>query len=241
MSLSEERLDRYHQDGYLIIPQLISPAECDDMNAEIDRLITEDARAAGVEPHPKMWLMQLGLRSEITRRLACDERLLAAIEDIVKPGIAIYSAKLVPKAPHSNEICHWHQDDSFYQDNSLSPVRMSTWLALQDSHPDNGAVHFIPGSHRWGQQPWHAVDDQHCRRTISKIDPDIIKQSVCPVISKGSVVLFSSFTWHYSGPNHSDELRRSFIVSYQDVLTPKGNGQQWKILRPAPTTEAAAF
>ncbi len=234
MSLNQAQRQSYDDDGFVIIPKVFSEQECDDINDEIDRLIADDARAQGLDAHPRMWLMQLGLRSDITKRIASEKRLLDLVEEIVNPGIAIYSAKLVPKAPHNEEVCHWHQDDMYYQDNSISPVRMSIWLALQDSFEDNGAVHFVPGSHKQGLHPWHEAEDNHCRRTLTHPEQSMLDQAICPSVAKGSVVLFSSFVWHYSGPNKTDQLRRSFIVSYQDAITQGGNGDQWKILRPAP-------
>lgn len=241
-SLSSQERRQYDQQGFIIIPDVFPAAECEAINDELDRLIAEQARANGQEPHPRMWLMQLGLRSDLTRRIASDERFLTLVADIVQPGIAIYSAKLTPKAPHSDDVCVLHQDDAFYRDNSESAVRMSAWLALHHSCKENGAVHFIPGSHKWGLQQWqHAEGDhKHCVREIIDPDPEIMKTAVCPEIKQGSVVLFSALTWHFSGPNTSDRLRRSFIVSYQDALATAGNGPQWQILRPAPEGACAA-
>jgi hypothetical protein len=64
--------------------------------------------------------MQLGLRSEKTRDFAEDERILSLIENLVKSGIAIYSAKLTSKMPHTDIVCHWHQDEA-YPDRSNPP------------------------------------------------------------------------------------------------------------------------
>ena len=53
-------------------------------------------------------------KSELARRFAQDERLLSLVQDLVRPGLAIHSTKLVPKAPHSDDVCHWHQDEAYY-------------------------------------------------------------------------------------------------------------------------------
>ncbi len=45
-----------------------------------------------------------------TQRFVQDDCVLDLIQDIVKPGIAIYSTKLTAKLPQSTDICHWHQD-----------------------------------------------------------------------------------------------------------------------------------
>ncbi len=99
----------YNKNGYVLVPNIFPLEELQAVNREIDGILQRDG-----ESHNSGWVMQLGLRSEITRQFAQDERILSLIEDIVKPGIAIYSGKLTAKLPHSDAVCHWHQDDAYY-------------------------------------------------------------------------------------------------------------------------------
>ncbi|MEM6822366.1 MAG: phytanoyl-CoA dioxygenase family protein [Verrucomicrobiota bacterium] len=52
-------------------------------------------------------------------------------------------------------------------------------------------------------------------------------------IRAGSVLLFHALTWHRSLGNHTENPRRSFIISYQDALATYGNGKQHNIRRQA--------
>ena len=231
-TLSAAERNTYDEQGFVCIPDVFPTQECQAINAEIDRLVIEECRRRGVEPSPKTWLMRLGRRSPLTHRITHDERLLTLIEDIVNPGISIYSAKLVPKAPGETGVCHWHQDDAYYIENQESSCRMSIWLALQDSDETNGGVHFIPGSHRLGLQDIEEKQSGFCTRAIKEVPKEMIAQAVCPPVKAGSVVLFDAHTWHYSGPNTTDRLRRSFIVSYQEGTCSGGNGDQFEVVRP---------
>ena len=226
-TLSQSELASYHENGYVIVPNIFPREECATINTEIERLAADRTNPHGI-------LHQLGMRSELTRQICADERLLALVEDLVHPGIAIYSAKMVPKVPGHSEVCHWHQDDTYYHQNAAAKTRLSVWLALQDSDAGNGGVHFIPGSHHWGQQAWEHREDGWCCLAIRDVTEAQISQAVCPQVAAGSVVVFSSLVWHYSDRNHSDRIRRSFIVSYQEATAVGGNGDQWTILRPAP-------
>ena len=58
-------------------------------------------------------------------------------------------------------------------------------------------------------------------------------------VRAGSVVLFSAWLWHHSKNNETDQVRRAYIVSYQEATLKKGAGEQWKVLRPAAGSEAA--
>jgi ectoine hydroxylase-related dioxygenase (phytanoyl-CoA dioxygenase family) len=218
----------------VVIPDVFPQAELAALDAVLDRIIEERSYARASEKGAgNGWILQLGLASEHTRDFAQDERLLGLIEDLVKPGIAIYSAKLATKLPHSDEICHWHQDDAYYRANSESACRCSVWVPLQDADERNGCLWLVPGSHRRGLQSYHHEDHGMCRLAMDLDKVDLSGAVPCPAAA-GSVVVFSALTWHASKGNRTDQIRRAFIVSYQEATATAGNGAQWKILRPAP-------
>ena len=224
----------YDEQGYVVIPGVFPADELEAIDQEIDRVLAEPGNDAG-GIHPT-WVFQVARKSEMARQFAEDERLLALIEDIVQPGIAIHSTKLVPKPPHSDDVCHWHQDDAYYinpnDPNTFSKTRMSVWVPLQDAHERNGGLWVVPGSHTWGIDPYHMVDTGQCRKVIDR--EAYAEEHAIPLrVSAGSVVLFSAMLWHHSKNNQTDRVRRAFIVSYQEATVPKGAGEQWKILRPA--------
>ena len=131
LSAAERRT--YDDQGYVVVPRVFPADELEAIDTEIDRLLTEPGNDAG-GIHPT-WVSQVARRSELARRFAEDERLLALIEEIVQPGIAIHSTKLVPKPPHSDDVCHWHQDDAFYikpdDPGTFSQTRMSVWRSTR--------------------------------------------------------------------------------------------------------------
>ena len=233
LSAAERRT--YDEQGYVVVPQVYPADELEAIDAEIDRLLTEPGNDAG-GIHPT-WVFQVARRSEIARRFAEDERLLALIAEIVQPGIAIHSTKLVPKPPRSEDVCHWHQDDAFYlnPDDPLtfSRTRMSVWVPLQDADERNGCLWVVPGSQAWGLEDFHMVDSGQCRKVIDR--EAYAEANAVPLrVRAGDVVLFSALLWHHSKHNQTDRVRRAFIVSYQEATVGKGAGEQWKVLRPAP-------
>lgn len=52
-------------------------------------------------------------------------------------------------------------------------------------------------------------------------------------VKAGDIMLFHARLWHHSKGNRTDRMRRAFIVSYQEATVPRGNGDQYKVLRPA--------
>ncbi|MBI3973930.1 MAG: phytanoyl-CoA dioxygenase family protein [Chloroflexi bacterium] len=250
-NLTPEERRMYDEQGYVIIPAVFPPEELEAIDQEIDGILARRTaeRQASQEKgerqpsRPKGHhdetgpILQLGLRSAVCQRFAQDERVLDLIDDIVKPGIAIYSVKLIAKPPHTDVVCHWHQDDAYYVLNSDSQTRMSVWVPLQDAHERNGCLWVLPESHKWGLQPHVTYDYGQCRRAMRYEDIDVSRAIPVPVRA-GSAVLFSALLWHYSKGNDTDRVRRAFITSYQEATVPRGNGDQWKILRPAAAAES---
>jgi ectoine hydroxylase-related dioxygenase (phytanoyl-CoA dioxygenase family) len=230
---AQERL-AYERDGYVVVPDVFAAEELAAIDREIDRLIAEPGNEA---TGPRAgWIFQVARRSDLAAAFAEDERLLALIKDVVVPGVAIHSTKLVTKLPHSDEVCHWHQDEAFYlkpdDPATYSRTRMSVWVPLQEAAVDNGCLWVVPGSHTWGLEDYTVVDHGTC---VRKIDREAYaREHGIPVpVDAGAVVLFNAYTWHSSQGNRTARVRRAFIVSYQEASVPKGLGQQWKILRPA--------
>ena len=229
LTLTPSQLEEYHDQGYVVVPDVFPADELDAVDREIDQILEEQASTKDTEPHR---ILQLGLRSEITRQFCKDERILNLIQDIVQPGIAIYSAKIVAKPPNAQDlVCPWHQDDAYYNPTSLSKTRMSVWIPLQDTGERNGGIWFLPGSHRRGMQE-HSHRSGQCPLSFEPTEADLEKAVPC-AIRAGSAALFSAMTWHHSKGNFTDCPRRSFIISYQEATVPRGNGRQWTILRPA--------
>ena len=231
-SLTDEQLAHYHEHGYVVVNDVFPIDELQQMNRELDAIIKACERGEIQNRKPAAgWLMALGLLTESTRDFCEDERILNLIDRIVYPGIAIYSAKLVSKEPRDETICHWHQDDAYYTQNSDSACRMSIWVPLQDTTKEQGCLQLVPGSHRQGLQPYSKRQTGTCALAMD-IDVDMSKRIYLPA-KAGSMVLFSALLWHASDGNTTENRRRAFIVSYQEATAKAGNGQQWKILRDA--------
>jgi phytanoyl-CoA hydroxylase len=230
LRLTDQQRREYDQLGYTLVPGVFPAGEMAALDIEIERL---QAQTAAEKKPGEGWVMRLGLRSEITRGFCADQRLLGLVEDIVKPGIAIYSAKLVPKLPYDEAVCHWHQDDAYYAETTPSDTRMSVWVPLHDSDKDNGCLWVVPQSHTWGLQAWRQEGEGYCNRALQPPDDFDFSQAVPVPAKAGDVLLFSALLWHSSQGNRSERLRRAFIVSYQEATVQGGNKDQWKILRPA--------
>ena len=233
-TLSPADRQRYADDGFVVVRGLIDADEAARLDAEVDRLGRVGDPAA-----PQGWrIFRLhDQASTPCADFARDERVLSLVAGVVSPGIGLHSSKLVTKMPRSDEVCHWHQDESYYldsgEDDMRSDVRMSIWVPLQDVTTDNGCLWVVPGSHRDGVASHREVGDGHCRRKILRSD-EADERAVPLLMRAGDAVLFSGFLWHHSRGNVTDAIRRAFIVSYQEATIPRdAYGGAAAVLRPA--------
>lgn len=229
--MNQQELEQYERDGYTVLESFFPLDEVAGMNEVLDELEQTNKLKNSWQGDHGITL-KLATLSPKTKAFCEDERVLQVLEDIVYPGIAIYSSKLVNKLPQSDTICHWHQDDAYYSQVGESKVRMSTWIPLQDATTENGCLWVVPGSHKLGLQPFRAQETGTCRLGLIKEEVDLSK-AIPLEVKAGSLVLFSALLWHGSYGNRTDTVRRAFIVSYQEATIPQGNGNQWVILRPA--------
>lgn len=232
--LTPDEICSYDRNGFLEIADFFPVRELQALNDEIDRL-RDATKTDGPSGAGRNSILQLGLRSPLMQKVCEDERILTLIESMVKPGIAIYSAKMVEKLPYDEAVCHWHQDEAYYRKNSISPCRMSIWLPLQDCDEENGCIWMVPGSHRRGLRSAYQIETGktgHCALGFAPGETELT--GAIPIRARrGSIILFHALTWHRSLGNQTRQHRRAFIVSYQDALAPRGNGAQHKILRGA--------
>ena len=226
--LTMEEKNHYDELGYVVVPDFFSAEELSVINQELNQCDTSAQKTGEHEG----FTYQLAMLTDKTRAFAHDERILNLIEDIVKPGIAIFSSKLLTKLPNSPSVCHWHQDDAYYTEVADSEKRMSIWVPLQDTDERNGCLWIVPGSHKQGLMPYKVKDNGTCRKALDEEQVDLSKAIPVPM-KAGSILLFHALLWHSSKGNETDHVRRAFIVSYQEATVPIGRGKQHIVLRPA--------
>ena len=111
----------------------------------------------------------------------------------------------------------WHQD-SGYVGHPHRPY-LTTWCALDDVSEENGTVYVLPYS--------RAGTREVCKHTREEGSNDLIgyhgdDPGVPIVAPAGSIAVFSSCTFHRSGANHSDRVRRVYLPQYSaDIILDK--------------------
>jgi ectoine hydroxylase-related dioxygenase (phytanoyl-CoA dioxygenase family) len=105
-----------------------------------------------------------------------------------------------------------HQDQTFWPIGEVPLV--SAWIPFDAVRKINGAMSYVPGSHKAG--PLRAVDITHSTEPYNILsDPALNGMSPEWVsVDPGSVVWHSGFTVHQAAANQSDGARRVFTIVY---------------------------
>jgi hypothetical protein len=87
-------------------------------------------------------------------------RLIAAVQDVLGPAVAVENTFLVAKWPGSPFLVPWHQDGTDARI-ELDPLRsVSAWLAVTEATTANGCLEVVHGSQRLGYLPVEKEPDQ---------------------------------------------------------------------------------
>lgn len=133
---------------------------------------------------------------------------------------------LMTKHPRFGSLTGWHRDIrywSFQRDDLVS-----VWMALGEERVDNGALWFVPGSHRMAFDEQRFDAAKFFRSDISE-NADLIRTAVSPQLAAGDAVLFHCNTLHSAGKNQSDAVKMSLVYSYHGASN-----------RPLPATRSSA-
>ncbi len=220
--LSETQLAQYESDGVVFPIEVLADDEVLSFRGELESL------ANSSEDGSIKRLDRLHLSFDWARRLVTNKELLDAIESVLGRDILVYGTLVLSKPPRDSSYSSWHQD-SFYSGLHLSPST-SAWIALTPSHPANGCMRVIPGSHKLGLLNHVNVSDPNLlNRRGEQIDKAVDESQARDVrLSPGEMSLHHSNIVHGSNPNTSDEPRIGFIVRF---VTSQFTNKDWPLLR----------
>jgi non-heme Fe2+,alpha-ketoglutarate-dependent halogenase len=206
-NLSSQQLNQYDRDGIVFPVSVLSVDEATLFRGELESV------AGNCEVGTLKRLDGLHLFFDWAYQLVTHDALLNAVEDILGGDILIDGTLVFYKPPQDSSYVSWHQD-SVYSGWHLTPST-SAWIALTTSHPSNGCMRVIPGSHKQGVLDHaNASDDSNLLFRGERVQTVDESLAVDVVLQPGEMSLHHSNLIHGSNPNTSDEPRIGFIVRF---------------------------
>ena len=216
--ISDEHRQQYVDDGYFILERVIPDEHlqiirdaCDYlidlMHQEMDRLGTDHIHIShrGKRYHiAKQYEQAPRLREYVFSDLMA-EVCRATIGD----QAYLFYDQYVAKAAEQGIKFSWHQDGGYLG----FPHRpyVTIWAAVDDMTLENGTAWVLPFSTAGIRTLVEHIRDSE---TGDKVGYFGRESGIPAVVPAGSLVVFSSLTFHRSGANTTDRMRRAYVTQY---------------------------
>jgi len=139
---------------------------------------------------------------------------MAASQLLGDKPVRFWHDQLFYKPAKKGGVVAWHQDYSYWT--RTKPVaHITCWCALDDATIENGCLHYISGSHKWGLLPKPVIAGElHSIKNFLNDEQKKEFENPQPApVKAGEAIFHHSLTLHGSGENKSARPRRAFVIN----------------------------
>jgi ectoine hydroxylase-related dioxygenase (phytanoyl-CoA dioxygenase family) len=226
----------FKQNGYVVVPDILSATQLDEARAMVDRVLDGSIKPEINRPNGESPLEDFQIQWEPTiaddasiarrdkvrvafhlchthpffRMHATRPEIADVVRALIGPEIRLYTDQLFVKPPHHGSEVPFHQDHAYWD--AVEPYNwVSCWLALDDATIENGCVRMLPGTQHQ-MIPHREFEGTQSRGLLPE---DVDASNETPVeIKAGGAMFHHSLTIHRSFPNTSDYGRRGLVSIY---------------------------
>lgn len=242
----------FEEHGWCGPVDVLSPAQLAAVRSAVDEVT---AALDALEPH--LYEVEQGHRDrpgEVVCHFLGGWRVHPVLHDLIRhervtqplaqllgvDALRFWHDQVFAKPPRHPGVVPWHQDYSYWT--RTTPARHITMnVVLDDTDLDNGCLHFVSGSHRWGLLPSIPFDAP--LESIREHLPEGARfEPVAAPARAGQATIHASHTLHGSPANRSDRPRRAAVLNYMaaDTRVAEGAGSE-PLLRGTPPLRAGAL
>jgi ectoine hydroxylase-related dioxygenase (phytanoyl-CoA dioxygenase family) len=209
---------QYRAEGYVVVRQVFSAGQIAELDAEALRL-RERADLIDVDNIRCRWQNDVNTGecrfdcfdpvidlSPACERAARDPRLLDCVGTLYGEPACLFKDKLIFKSPGTPGY-KLHQDYISWE--SFPTSFLTVILAIDASDAHNGATEVFPRYHHQGCLS--PRDGMYHQMSEDAVD---LSTGVVLDLAPGDIAIFSGYTPHRSGANHSTRWRRLLYLSY---------------------------
>ena len=234
--LTQEQAAQFERDGYLVLTDVFSAHELDEIRASAERVSKNCAETHPgqliTEPNGEQLRTLFGVHGMegLLKETASNPRMLEVIQFLLNDQVYIHQSRLNFKSPQYGSGFEWHSDfETWHSEDGMPGMRaVSATVLLTDEVSADGSLKFMPKSHRTfvacpGETPDSTYREAFKKQAVGKppaLFLDLLEESggVQEVVAPaGSVLLFDCNVMHGAGKNTSEHLRANLFYVYNAV------------------------
>jgi ectoine hydroxylase-related dioxygenase (phytanoyl-CoA dioxygenase family) len=222
--LSEEQIAFFHENGYLPGIRILTEEQVEQLREELHglmdpshpghRLFYEYHSNESKDPNTVLfhalgaWRITPGFHD-----ILWHPAFTVPASQLLGGAVRFWHDQLFCKPPRQGGVVAWHQDYSYWT-RTQPEAHLTCWIGLDDATEENGALMYIPGSHRWNLLPITGLAGD--MEAIMSVLTEEQKQQFEPVtveLKRGECSFHHSMVVHGSGVNRSERPRRATVIN----------------------------
>ena len=138
---------------------------------------------------------------------------MAAYQLLGEKAVRFWHDQLFVKPKKHGGVVAWHQDYSYWT-RSTPMQHLTCWVGLDDATVENGCLHYVPGSHKWGLLDKPVLTGAMNELKNYLTEEQKMKFNPVPIeLKKGYATFHHPLTIHGSFANESDRPRRAVVLN----------------------------
>lgn len=217
--LTPDQIERYRDQGYIKLKNVLSPAVIDFYGREIACLVQElNRQTKPMEErttYEKAFLQVVNLwtKSEVVQQFCFSKRLARIAAELMGvDGVRMYHDQALYKEPGGG-ITPWHADQYYWPVDSNNTT--TVWIPLQETPLEMGPLSFCVGSQHFEAGRQLAISDESERKLRQSFETQNYPVDNTP-FDLGEVSYHMGWTFHRAGGNASDHPRAVMTVIYME-------------------------
>ena len=254
---SEQDVRIYQERGFIRYKNFFSKAEMDRLRAAIDeaiasnrdRILGAEGGGRSSEEYEKVFnqMVNLWVDSPVAKEFAFSERLAETGRRLSQAKhVRIYhDHAMVKPGGQGSKQTNWHQDAPYWP---MDPVgSLSAWIAVDDVTVENGCLHFVPGSHKYGRLEAISLTDEG-DSIVAKMKERGFEVAEPEAMEMGAGGQRESATWprggHHVTPGRPEIAAKNSVPSPSvdtSIVPPCSAMRRSQIASPKPVPLPAPF
>ncbi len=230
---SAEQVKSFIDNGYLVMPGLMTPAELEELKADTAKVARGGYPSESLNPLPAdmsdrevlkniLCIHQPHYISPVMAKYVKHPKICGVLSQIAAAHLPHWDGSvkcmqsMVFVKPPGFQGQAWHQDEVYIptRDRSLA----GAWIAIDDATIENGCLWVIPGSHRTGYLYQQRVHDNPDEFDVAAESYGFDDSQEVPVeVKAGALVFFNGYLLHRSRKNRSEVYRRVLVNHYMNA------------------------